>query len=273
MYVSNNRSNITLILLQEGKSEYLEGLLEATKELSHIDRSNIFYHLLITYCKAKETDKALGLWTLLQEEGEIPSDQFLSYLGKHLKSQNREVPFIIPEEKPKQTVKKQQGDVVENIVTRKEASKPTKNDVSIHIETMTKDGQLSQAMDVAMTSIEHGVIPKTSILKYLLKSLAEVGNVEKIQQLGRYINDALKRRITYDDKLTLAIFTRGAGAQHIDNLLESVKSAKTEEELDSLLRKFPRSGALSTAIQDSELVTKCKYSGRIFSAKLVLLKI
>ncbi|KAJ8730618.1 hypothetical protein PYW08_002031 [Mythimna loreyi] len=243
--------------VEEGKSEYLEGLLEATKELSHIDRSNIFYHLLITYCKAKETDKALGLWTLLQEEGEVPSDQFLSYLGKHLKSQNREVPFSIPEEKTKQTGKKQKGDVVEKIVTRREPSKPSKNDVSTHVETMTKDGQLSQAMDVAMKSIEHGVIPKTSVLKYLLKSLAEAGNVEKIQQLGKYINDSLKRRITYDDKLTLAVFTRGAGAQHIDSLLESVKSAKTEEELDSMLRKFPRSGALSTAIQDNELVAKC----------------
>lgn len=257
-YVSYHENNIAITILQEGKSEYLEGLLEATKELSHIDRSNIFYHLLITYCKANETDKALGLWTILQEEGEIPSDQFLTYLGNHLKSQNREVPFIIPQEKPIKTAKKE-ADVVEKIVTRKEPEKPTKNDVSTHIETMTADGQLTQAMDVALKSVEHGVIPKPNVLKYLLKSLAEAGEVEKIQQLGKYVSDSLKRRITYDDKLTLAVFTRGSGAQHIDSLLESVKTAKTDEELDSLLRKFPRSGALSDAIQDSELVTKCKY--------------
>lgn len=214
--------------------------------------------MLITYCKANATDKALGLWTLLQEEGEVPSDQFLSYLGKHLKSQQREVPFIMPEDKTRKPTKTQ-GELVEEIVTRKEPSKPTKNDVSIHIETMTKNGQLSKAMDVAIKSIEHGVIPKTGVLRFLLRSLGEAGNVEKIQQLGKCVNDSLKRRITYDDKLTMATFARGAGAQHVDNLYAVVKSAKTDEELDNALRKFPRSGALASVIQDDELVAKCKY--------------
>nr|XP_021192971.2 leucine-rich PPR motif-containing protein, mitochondrial [Helicoverpa armigera] len=256
--------------VEEGKSEYLEGLLEATKELSHIDRSNIFYHLLVTYCKANETDKALGLWTILQEEGEIPSDQFLSYLGQHLKSKNREVPFIIPDHKPVKTVNKK-GDVVEKIVAKKEPQKPTKNDVSVHIETMIKDGQLSKAMDTAIKSIEHGVMPKSSVLKYLLKSLADEGNVEKIQQLGKYITDAQKRNVTYDDKLTKAIFARGAGSQHVDNLLLTIKSTKSEEELDVALRKFPRSGALADAIQDTELVTKCTQIAEIAAEKGKLL--
>lgn len=247
-------------MLQDGKSEYLEGLLEATKELSNVDRGNIFYHLLVTYCKADETDKALGLWTLLQEEGEIPSDQFLTHLGNHLIAKKREVPFVIPEGTTVATKKKKnQGDVVEKIVSRREPTKPTKNDVSTHIETLTKDGQYSQAIDVAMKSIEHGVVPKTSVLKFLLKSLADEGNVEKIQQLGKHVNDSLKRRVTYDDKLTMAVFNRGAGPQHIDNVLESVKAAKSEEELDNALRKYPRSSALATVVLDSELTEKCKY--------------
>ncbi|CAH1646499.1 unnamed protein product [Spodoptera littoralis] len=217
--------------VEDGKSEYLEGLLEATRELSNVDRSNIFYHLLVTYCKANETDKALGLWTLLQEEGEVPSDQFLTHLGNHLIAKNREVPFVIPQVNtgtPKKS--KNEGDVVEKI-----------------------DGQYSQALDVAMKSIEHGVVPKTGVMKFLLKSLAEEGNVEKIQQLGKYINDSLKRRVTYDDKLTLAVFKRGAGSQHIDNVLESVKAAKSEEEMENALRKYPRSSALATVVQDNEL--------------------
>ncbi|KAF9423083.1 hypothetical protein HW555_001387 [Spodoptera exigua] len=252
--------------VEEGKSEYLEGLLEATKELSNVDRSNIFYHLLVTYCKANETDKALGLWTLLQEEGEVPSDQFLSYLGNHLIAQKREVPFVIPQGNIG-TKSKNQGDVVEKIVSRREPTKPTKTDVSSHIETLTKDGQLSQAIDVAMKSIEHGVVPKTNVLKYLLKSLAEEGNVEKIQQLGKHVNDSLKRRVTYDDKLTLAIFNRGAGAQHVDSVLELVKAAKSEEEMDNALRKYPRSSALATVVQDNELTEKCKQIADIAAAK------
>ncbi|XP_022814416.1 leucine-rich PPR motif-containing protein, mitochondrial [Spodoptera litura] len=254
--------------VEDGKSEYLEGLLEATRELSNVDRSNIFYHLLVTYCKANETDKALGLWTLLQEEGEVPSDQFLTHLGNHLIAKNREVPFVIPQVNtgtPKKS--KNEGDVVEKIVSLREPSKPTKSDVSTHIETLTKDGQYSQALDVAMKSIEHGVVPKTGVLKFLLKCLAEEGNVEKIQQLGKYVNDSLKRRVTYDDKLTLAVFNRGAGSQHIDNVLESVKAAKSEEEMDNVLRKYPRSSALATVVQDNELTEKCKQIADIAAAK------
>lgn len=35
----------------EGQVKPLEGLVEATKDLSNIDRSEIYYHLLDTYCK------------------------------------------------------------------------------------------------------------------------------------------------------------------------------------------------------------------------------
>lgn len=241
---------------QEGKSEYLEGLLEATKELSHIDRSNIFYHLLVTYCKADETDKALGLWTVLQEDGEVPSEQFLQYLGQHLKSKNRPVPFAFPEDSIGQTVKPK--NVVKKIVAENEASIPTKNDVSINIETMTKNGDLLQATDLAIKSIEHGVIPKSNVLKFLLKSLAEAGYVENIQKIGKQINESLKRRVTYNDKLTLAIFRRGAGSQHIDNLMESVQAAKTNQDLENALKNFPRSSALATVIDDEKLIDKCK---------------
>lgn len=255
--------------VEEGKSEYLEGLLEATKELSHIDRSNIFYHLLVTYCKADETDKALGLWTVLQEEGEVPSDQFLQHLGEHLKSKDRKVPFIIPVEKNAKTAPSK--DVIETIVTKKELNKPTKNDVTLNIETMVKNGELTKAMDVTIKSIEHGITPKDSVIKFLLKSLAEGGNVEKIQQLGNHINESLKRRVTYNDKLTLAIFTRGAGTQHIDNLLKSVQSANTDEDLEIALKQFPRSSALANVMQNSELVAKCTQIADIAASKGQLL--
>jgi hypothetical protein len=29
----------------------LEGLVEATRDISHIDRSDIYYHLLLSYCE------------------------------------------------------------------------------------------------------------------------------------------------------------------------------------------------------------------------------
>lgn len=244
---------------QEGKSEYLEGLLEATKDLSHIDRSNIFYHLMVTYCKADETDKALGLWTVLQEEGEVPSDDFLLYLGNHLKSKNRDIPFVIPEtsikaepvQKPTVTPKS-----TENV--KKEQSKLSKNDLSNQIEDLIKDGKAKQAADYTLKNLELGVIPRPNVLKFLLKSLAEDGNYEKIELIGKYLTETMKKNVTYDNKLTQAIFLRGNGAQHMDNIMNSLESAKNVDEIENILRKFPRSNALASAVQNRELDAKCK---------------
>lgn len=250
-------------MLQEGKSEYLEGLLEATKELSHIDRTHIFYHLLVTYCKANETDKALGLWTLLQEEGEVPSEQFLTYLGNYLKSKNCEVPFAIPQDQNKIQTKPKELTPKTDAGRSSKSNKPTKAEVSETIENLVKNDRPSEAMELAMKSIQQGVIPKPNVLKFMLKTLAEAGNVEKIQQLGNILTNAMKRTVTYDDKLTLAIFNRGAGAQHIDSLLQSVNTAKSDEDLEVVLRKFPRSNALASIVNNEELLKKCKYFKKI----------
>nr|CAD7568028.1 unnamed protein product [Timema californicum] len=80
----------------EGLVAPLEGLVEATRDMSYIDRSDIYYHLLLTYCKALEPEKALGLWTRMQEEDVQPSDEFLYKLGTFLTAQGLSVPFTIP---------------------------------------------------------------------------------------------------------------------------------------------------------------------------------
>ncbi|XP_060803764.1 leucine-rich PPR motif-containing protein, mitochondrial [Amyelois transitella] len=249
--------------VEEGKSEYLEGLLEATKELSHIDRSNIFYHLLVTYCKADETDKAIGLWTVLQEEGEIPSDQFLIYLGKHLKSKSRKVPFVVPNEKEENVKKSVLTEAKPKIV----ADKPTKTEISNQIESLVKDGKPEEGMDLAIKCFKEGVTPKSNVLKFLLKTLSEKGNVEKIKELGQFANESLRRKITYDDKLTLAVFNSGSGSQHINSLLEQVNNAKTEAELEEALRKFPRSSALASIVSDENLVAKCHQIAEVAASK------
>lgn len=127
------------------------------------------------------------------------------------------------------------------------------------IETLVKNEKPAEAMDVAVKAIQQGVMPKSSVLKYMLKTLANAGNVEKIQLLGNYISDTMRRNVTYDDKLTLAIFNRGAGTQHIDSLLQSVNAAKTDEDLEVVLKKFPRSNALASIVNNEELLKKCKY--------------
>nr|XP_040237035.2 leucine-rich PPR motif-containing protein, mitochondrial [Anopheles coluzzii] len=102
---------------QEGKTASLEGLMEATKDLSHIDRSEIYHKLLQSYIAEKDAEKSLGLWTRMQEESVSPSDAFLTELGEFLKSNGYEVPFAMPaqavkpakESQPKQAKGAKQG--------------------------------------------------------------------------------------------------------------------------------------------------------------------
>ncbi|KAG8226771.1 hypothetical protein J437_LFUL006294 [Ladona fulva] len=81
---------------EEGMVAPLEHLVEATKDLSHIDRSEIYQHLLMTYCKTNDADKALGLWTQMQDEDVQPTDEFLISLAGLLRKNNKEVPFVVP---------------------------------------------------------------------------------------------------------------------------------------------------------------------------------
>lgn len=168
----------------------------------------------------------------------------------------------MPEEKSRKSAKAKEG-IVEKVLkpTKIPVAKPTKNDVTLSIESLIKENKLSEAMEMALKSIQEGVVPKPTVLKFLLKNLALEGNVDKIQELGKCINEPMKRKVTYDDKLTLAIFTRGAGSQHIDSLLESVQQAATSEDLQAALRKFPRSNALANLVNsgDEQLIAKCKY--------------
>lgn len=96
---------------QEGKVEPLEGLVEATKDLNHIDRGDIYYNLLLSYCKEpQQPEKALGLWTKMQEEDIQPSDAFLKQLAGFLRANNLEVPFVVPGPvKPKRHPKAKQA--------------------------------------------------------------------------------------------------------------------------------------------------------------------
>lgn len=88
---------------QEGKVEPLEGLVEATKDLNHIDRGDIYYNLLLSYCKEQQPQKALGLWTKMQEEDIQPSEQFMRTLGKYLRDNDLQVPFVEPESESAKT--------------------------------------------------------------------------------------------------------------------------------------------------------------------------
>lgn len=87
---------------EEGKVQPLEGLIEATRDLHHIDRQDIYYNLLLSYKKDNQPDKALGLWTKMQEDDISPSEHFLATLAQLLRANKMPVPFAEKKQPPKE---------------------------------------------------------------------------------------------------------------------------------------------------------------------------
>lgn len=126
---------------EEGMIQPLEALVDATRDLAHIDRMKIYYNLLLTYIKDNQPEKALGLWTKLQEESIAPSDQFLIKLADFLKENNLNVPFIVPEQ-PKFSTKVES---IETVVPKSEVSHPTKTTTKV---TATKPGPINISLNL-----------------------------------------------------------------------------------------------------------------------------
>lgn len=150
----------------------LEGLMEATKDLNHINRGEIYYNLLLSYCKENEPDKALGLWTKMQEENIAPSDVFLLKLAEFLRSNDLEVPFVVPKK--------------EDIIVKKAAATTPKS-VQTNEKTELKKKQLKEPVTVAIAVSE-----TVSQLRQALKS----NDIDQAIQIKQKITDADKLSVT-----------------------------------------------------------------------------
>lgn len=90
-------------LHESGRIGVLEGLLEATEGLEY-HRGDIYFYLLLHYCKQNQSSKALELWYKQLDEDEKPSKAFLQKLASHLNENKLEIPFHVPEADPEKLV-------------------------------------------------------------------------------------------------------------------------------------------------------------------------
>lgn len=272
---------------QEGKVDYLEGLLEATRELSHIDRSEVFQQLLLTYTREGKIDKALGLWTLLQEESVAPTDKFLMHLADFLKANNLDVPFIIPS-----TAKVPETELDESKVEKKQQSKlltpqnkfekavtsgnlnvalSIKNkepqdyinfsNVSTLLEKLTTGGRLEEAVDLTIDAAKKGKLPDRSKVRFLLNTLAAKGDLDSFDKLDRQFTEDQKRTLSFDNRRCNAYISSGAEKmnEYLDSLLAKISAATSEEDLKLLQFSFPKGGMLGL-ISNPASIPKCKSS-------------
>uniref|UniRef100_A0A6B2E5A6 Putative bicoid mrna stability factor n=1 Tax=Phlebotomus kandelakii TaxID=1109342 RepID=A0A6B2E5A6_9DIPT len=283
---------------QEGMVQPLEGLMEATKDLSHIDRQDIYYNLLLSYCKEDVPDKALGLWTKMQEEDIAPSDAFLTKLGKYLQSKKLEVPFALPElvkpvaQKPQtaapappKPAKEQlkpppdtsdlavfkkalkQGNLDEILNAKKKLTPSDKLSVthqSQFLEVLVKNERFSEANDFLNQMLKEKLHPIARIFRFYLNKIAATGDVKQFETISQYLSPEMKRVISYDNRLCHAYVAAGKAEEYLGKVTKELDAAKTDEARKTLADKFPRGGAQGILEKHPELLEKYDDMARKF---------
>lgn len=253
----------------EGMVQPLEGLMDATKDLNHIDRSDIYYQLLLSYRKQDDADKALGLWTQMQDEDMAPTDEFLITLGKFLNEKGVQVPFIIPEkrvvpndEPPKNNLITLRQSLKSNDlnnalqIRNKSNEQIPNNELSLLIEKLVQANRSKDATDIAIDMLKKNNVPVTRVFRFLLNKLANSGDVDALERMGKVINSNLKKLVSFDNKMCHANLVAGKSEEYLQKLEEDIDKAQ-EADLTILSEKFPRGGAVGILEKHPELLDKC----------------
>ncbi|KAI4463370.1 hypothetical protein MML48_4g00006397 [Holotrichia oblita] len=271
----------------EGMVKPLEGLKDATKDLNHIDRTDIYYQLLLSYIKQDDPEKAVNLWMQMQEEDLAPTDNFLIKLGEFLKTHNLHVPFVIPEAEEgkviikvshpetsqkrttsatapsnnkrdiivfRQTLKS--GDVDAALDIRKQSDNVfTLNDDSNLIEKLIQENRIQEATNLTRDLLMKNQTPITRVFRFLLNRLANNGDVKTIEELGTYLNKDVKKLVSFDNRICHANLVSGNSTEYLEQLEKDIDNA-TPEDIPLLAEKFPRGGVVGILEKHPEYTEK-----------------
>ncbi|XP_058445927.1 leucine-rich PPR motif-containing protein, mitochondrial [Malaya genurostris] len=263
----------------EGKTQSLEGLMEATKDLNHIDRTEIYHKLLKSYIGEKQPEKALGLWTKMQEEDETPSEAFLVELSNFLKDSGYEVPFVVPTDTatPPKVTKKDQSATPKRWISPttknfKAAIKSRNPDLileasnnlspndkinlteqSMIVEALVNRDRLNDASKLVLKLLEENLHPIPRIFKYYLNKLALSGDVETFEQISTMLPDQVKRLISFDNRLCHANVSSGKAEQYLQQLEATIDAVSSKEDAEKVAKHFPIGGAAGILSQHPEL--------------------
>lgn len=246
----------------EGMVEPLEGLLEASKDLHHINRTNIYYNLLLCYFNRNDANKALGLWTKMQEENIPPSDDFLLKLAELLKKNSIDIPFVVPEGKEevlkvvpenyrsndlnsfRSAIRNGEVDVALQIKSSLRKSEIPITDLSQLIELLVRADRLKESTSLLNEIWARGYFPNKQIFKFYLNRVAATGDVERMEQISVQLSDEQKKLVSFDNRLCHAYVISGRVDEYMNRLYDDIANAKSPEEIQKLAEKFPRGGAL-----------------------------
>ncbi|XP_065358584.1 leucine-rich PPR motif-containing protein, mitochondrial [Calliphora vicina] len=206
----------------EGMVEPLEGLIEATRDLSHIDRNKIYYSLLLSYSKSEDAEKALGLWTKMQEDSITPSDEFLIKLAELLQSKNMSIPFVVPQtEKQKarktkiEAVAKAAEDSVKKPAAAKQTTTPPKAASNLTLFRKSLNNSDLEAALNYKTQLKTSEQPSIMDVSHLIEQLVRA---DRLTEATKYVNELLANKLYPIPKIFKFYLNRIANAGDLETL-------------------------------------------------------
>ncbi|XP_042205243.1 leucine-rich PPR motif-containing protein, mitochondrial-like isoform X2 [Homarus americanus] len=261
--------------LDNGKITQLENLVTVTRDIFDLDRNMMYMNLIKAYKQTKDCDKALGIWTSMQEENIQPSEPFLQELGSFLKENGYNVPFVIPESPAPTPAAVQEASSASprtmftealaardftSAVSVKEQIEKSGGQLSIQnrsklVEGLVQDGRISEATKLTQDMLITNCYPVARVLKYLIIQMAKAGDVETITFFGKYIDNNIKKRISFDNARCMAYRVSGRSEEILDDLLMQIQSVP-EAEVSTISQHFPRGGLMGIMEESPQLLPK-----------------
>ncbi|XP_014665082.1 PREDICTED: leucine-rich PPR motif-containing protein, mitochondrial-like [Priapulus caudatus] len=252
--------------LKDDKFTVIENIVTITKDLFDIDRDTMYYHLLRSYRKQGDWQKALGVWTTMQEESVTPSDRTLRYLAAQLRESGQPVPFTVADEQPPPqprraarpaaaTVQAPPSKLLELVKLRDlqgavdhkkglEAEGKTldNKEYSNLIELMLEEEKLKDALALTTEMLQQGTHPYQRVLVFLLSRMHLAGDVDGLQQLVQLMPEALQSRVLIHKHLNVAYVHSGRAEELISQIEDKVKKESPDIYFNGflfLLKKHP----------------------------------
>uniref|UniRef100_T1GRJ9 Pentacotripeptide-repeat region of PRORP domain-containing protein n=1 Tax=Megaselia scalaris TaxID=36166 RepID=T1GRJ9_MEGSC len=248
---SNRISNACERYKNDGNIKSLEAMIEATRDINYIDRNFIYFNLLQSYEKENDHQKALNLWTRMQEENIVPSDTFLIKLGKLLKENNINVPFTIPSSSKK-------SENIEKSTKLKIVNDPKLKTIDLYnkFEGLLKENKISEASIMFNNFINKTNNIPRRLLKFYINKLASIGDYESIEKM--VLSDEIKKKISFDNRLCHAYIKADKVNDYFIKLREDLENCKSIGEIQDKGAAFPRGGALGILENFPDMYEECK---------------
>ncbi|XP_055339824.1 leucine-rich PPR motif-containing protein, mitochondrial-like [Paramacrobiotus metropolitanus] len=234
----------------------LEGLIGATRDIFDIDRDALYYHLIRLYGKNDQPDKALAMWTSMQEENVLASGKTLRALAEILRQHNREIPFDVPEDvtdresaMPPEEQNLLQCIREDNLDEAMECKRRmggkgqalSVKGYSYLIEGLLQKERIREAVKMTYELLENNQHPYPAVSRFLVSKLSRSGDVAQLEELLQ----AFPERIASYLQLNKHMFSAYVHANRVDEILDRYEKMEPTEYrlpitgLMALLQKYP----------------------------------